>query len=305
MNPHMQKIIPHLWYDKEAKEAAAFYTSLLPNSQIVSSYTLKNTPSGDCDVVIFQLYGYTFQAISAGPYFKFTPAISFMINFDPSQDPNAKTRIDDVWNKLIDGGEALMAIDTYPFSERYGWVKDRYGLTWQLILTNPEGEPRPFIVPSIMYINDNAGKAEEATDFYMSIFKNSMRGTLARYPAGMTPDKEGTVMFTDFQLEGQWFAAMDSAHEHKFNFSEAVSLLVNCQDQAEIDYLWGKLSADPASEQCGWVKDQYGVSWQITPKEMEEMMAKGTPEQIDRVTQTFLPMKKLEIAPLKKAFEGK
>lgn len=301
----MQKIIPHLWYDTQAKEAAEFYTTLLPNSQITNTTTLHNTPSGDADIVTFQLYGYTFMAISAGPYFKFTPAISFMINFDPSQDPDAKTRIDDVWNKLIGGGEALMAIDKYPFSERYGWVKDKYGLTWQLILTKPEGEPRPFIVPSLMFINDNAGQAEAATDFYMSLFKDSKRGTIARYPTGMAPDKEGTVMFTDFQLAGQWFAAMDSAHEHKFNFTEAVSLLVNCEDQKEMDYLWDKLSAVLESEQCGWLKDKYGVSWQISSRELEEMMTTGTPEQVDRLTQAFLPMKKLEIAPLKKAFEGR
>jgi predicted 3-demethylubiquinone-9 3-methyltransferase (glyoxalase superfamily) len=112
-------------------------------------------------------------------------------------------------------------------------------------------------------------------------------------------------MFTDFTLENQWFAAMDSAEQHNFGFNEAVSLLVLCEDQAEIDYYWEKLSAVPEAEQCGWLKDKYGVAWQISPREMEDMMREGTPEQIDRVTQAFLPMKKLDLAKIRAAYEGK
>jgi predicted 3-demethylubiquinone-9 3-methyltransferase (glyoxalase superfamily) len=301
----MQKIIPHLWFDREAKEAAEFYTSLLPNSEITSLTTLHDTPSGDSHIVSFDLWGYAFMAISAGPLFKFNPSISFMLNFDPAQDAEARTRIDAVWARLSDGGQALMPLDQYPFSERYGWVQDRYGLTWQLILTNPQGEVRPPIIPALMFVGEVAGKAEEATDFYLSVFKKAKRGAITRYPAGMEPDKEGTIMFTDFQLAGQWFAAMDSAHKHDFAFNEAVSLLVQCDSQAEIDDYWGKLSAVPEAEQCGWLKDKYGVSWQIAPTAMEEMMSQGTPEQIERVTQAFLPMKKFDLAKLQAAYEGR
>lgn len=301
----MQKITPHLWYDKEAKVAAEFYTSVFPDSKINNVTTLHDTPSGDTNVVSFEVLGYQFMAISAGPIFKLNPSISFMVNFDPSKDSNAKANLDAIWTKLIDGGKALMPLDKYPFSEHYGWVQDKYGLSWQLILTNPNGEERPPIIPSIMFVGDMSGKAEEATNFYFSVFKDSKRGTIARYPAGMESDKEGTVMFTDFQLENQWFAAMDSAQDHKFALNEAISLIVNCDDQEEVDYFWEKLSAVPESEQCGWLKDKYGVSWQIVPKEMNEMMEKGNKEQIDRLTQAFLPMKKLEVAKLKEAYEGK
>ena len=301
----MQKIIPHIWYDKEAKEAAEFYTSIFPDSKVTNVTTLHGTPSGDSDIVSFQLFGYSFMAISAGPYFKINPSISLMVNFDPSKDSDARQKLDAVWKKLIEGGNALIPLDTYPFSERYGWVQDKYGLTWQLILTKPDGEERPDIIPSMMFIGDNTGKAEEATDFYLSVFKDTKRGTIARYQKGMEPDKEGSVMFTDFTLAGQWFAAMDSAHKHEFAFNEAVSLLVNCESQEEIDYFWEKLSADPKAEQCGWLKDKYGVSWQISPTVMGELMQKGTPEQIDRITQAFLPMKKIDIATLEKAYAGK
>lgn len=153
----MQKITPHLWFNKEAKKAAEFYCSIFPNSKILSSKTLKNTPSGDTDLVSFELNGQPFMAISAGPLFKFNEAISFMIP---------------------------------------------------------------------------------------------------------------------------------------------------CETQEEIDYFWGKLSAVPESEQCGWLKDKYGVSWQVVPTAMSEMMQEGSPEQIERVTKAFLKMKKFDLAELKKAFEG-
>lgn len=300
----MQKIIPHLWFDTEAKEAAEFYVSAFKDSKITNVTTLHDTPSGDADTVSFDLSGYSFMAISAGPYFKLNPSISFLLNFDPSRDAEALEHLDELWEKLSSGGKALMPLDEYPFSKRYGWIQDKYGVSWQLMLTNPEGEERPFIIPFFMFVKDAYGKAEEATDFYLSIFKDSKRGTLARYPAGMEPDKEGAVMFTDFQLEGQWFAAMESAHQHDFAFNEAVSLMVECDSQEEIDYYWERLSFVPEAEQCGWLKDVHGVAWQIVPTRMNEMMRAGTPEQIERVTKAFLAMKKFDLAALEAAYEG-
>ncbi|HYE59591.1 MAG TPA: VOC family protein [Candidatus Kapabacteria bacterium] len=315
----MQKIIPHLWYDKEAKEAAEFYVSAfsalgLPDTHIQNINTIHNTPSGDCDTVSFELGGQHFMAISAGPYFTFNPSVSFMLNFDPSKDPKATEHLDQLWEQLSQGGKVLMELQEYPFSKRYGWLEDKYGLSWQLILTNPTGEPRPFIVPSLLFVTDTCDKAEEATDFYISVFKNApsasggqaARGVLARYPAGMEPNKEGAVMFTDFQLFGQWFAAMDgSSRMHHFKFNEAVSFMVKCDTQEEIDYYWGKLSAVPESEQCGWLKDKYGFSWQIVPTAMDEMMNTKDQVRLDRVTQAFLKMKKFDITELQKAAEGK
>jgi predicted 3-demethylubiquinone-9 3-methyltransferase (glyoxalase superfamily) len=302
----MQKIVPHLWYDKEAKIAAEFYVSVFgDDSKVKNVSTITGTPSGDCDIVSFHLRGHEFMAISAGPYFKFTPAISFMVNFDPSKNANARAEIDALWAKLSEGGSPLMPLDKYPFSERYGWVKDKFGLTWQLILTDPAGEERPFIVPTLLYVTEGCDKAEEATNYYLSVFGDSKRGIIARYPAGMEPNREGAIMFTDFTLLGQWFAAMDaSAEMHKFTFSEAVSFIVKCDTQEEIDHYWEKLSAVPEAEQCGWLKDKYGVSWQITPRAMDAMMASGDKEKMMRVTQAFLKMKKFDIAELERAADG-
>ncbi len=304
MSKSNQTIVPHLWYDTEAKEAAEFYTSIFPNSKITDVTTILDTPSGDSDVVSFELWGQKFMAISAGPLFKFNPSVSFIVNFDPSREKDAGEKIIKAWNQLSEDGTVLMPLDKYPFSERYGWIQDKYGLSWQLILTNPEGEERPAIVPSLLFVGDKCGKAEEAINFYLSVFKNVKQGLIARYPKGMEPDKEGTIMFTDFMLENQWFAAMDSAQEHKFSFNEAISFMVYCDTQEEIDYYWEKLSAVLEAERCGWLKDMYGVSWQIVPSNMDEMMSRGTPEQLARVMKAILKMKKFNLAALQKAHKG-
>jgi predicted 3-demethylubiquinone-9 3-methyltransferase (glyoxalase superfamily) len=110
-------------------------------------------------------------------------------------------------------------------------------------------------------------------------------------------------MFTDFMIESQWFAAMDSAREHNFAFNEAISLIVYCDTQKEIDYYWEKLSSVPEAEQCGWLRDKYGLSWQITPAVLGEMLQNGTKQQAARVTQAFLQMKKFDIAALEKAYK--
>ena len=304
MTATKQKITPHFWFDKEAKEATEFYTSIFPESRVTNIMTLHDTPSGDCDVVSFELSGQPFMAISAGPLFKFNPSVSFILNFDPSKDNRARENLDALWGELSQGGTALMPLDKYPFSEHYGWIQDRYGLSWQLILSDPKGEERPFITPSLMFVGAVCGKAEEASNFYLSVFKNGKPGITVRYPKDMEPDQEGAIMFSDFMLDNQWFAAMDSADGHGFTFNEAVSFMVSCDSQQEIDHYWGKLSAVPEAEQCGWLKDKYGLSWQVVPSDLDEMMQKGTPGQIARVTQAFLKMKKFDLAVLRQAYEA-
>ena len=295
----MRTITPHLWFDREAREAADFYVSMLPDSRITNSVTLHDTPSGDCDVVSFQLAGQPFMAISAGPLFKFNPSISFHIKCATPEE------VDAVWAKLAPGGNVLMELGEYPFSKRYGWLADRYGLTWQIIHTDQPVTQR--ITPALTFVGDVAGKAEAAIDFYTSVFAGSggpgrsRKLDIARYGKGEEPDREGTVKYASFELLGEEFGAMDSAHEHNFAFNEAISLLVPCDTQQEIDYLWEKLSAVPQAEQCGWLKDRFGVSWQIAPARMDEIMNSGDQEKINRVTQAFLQMKKFDIAELERA----
>ena len=294
----MQKVIPHLWFDKEAKDAANFYVSVFPDSAITSSTVLRNTPSGDCDVVAFDLMGYSFLSISAGPLFTFNPSVSFFVLCKTNDE------VDRLWAKLSEGGHVLMELGEYPFSRRYGWTADKYGVTWQVSLDDGHYQYRHRITPTLMYVGNVAGKAEEAMRFYASVLPESKVGDIARYPAGMEPDKEGTVMHGSVTLAGQEFFAMDSAQKHDFTFNEAISLIVNCDSQEEIDRYWYKLSAVPASEQCGWLKDKFGLSWQITPSDLEEMLRSSSQAQVDRVTQAFLPMKKLNMETIRRAYEG-
>lgn len=305
----MHPIYPCIWFNNQAEEAAEFYMSTFGNGKMLhtakydaEAAKVSGQAEGSVMTVDFELHGLRFTALNGGPLFKINPSISFFVNFDPSVDPNAKENLDKAWAKLIDGGEALMPLDTYPFSKRYGWVVDKFGVSWQLILTNPEGEPRPVIIPSMMFTGDRTGKAEEAIDFYVSVFKDSKKGMVAPYPPGAAPEKSAKIMFAEFMLENQWFTAMDSGHMHKFGFNEAVSFVVSCDTQEEIDAYWNALSAHPENEQCGWLKDKYGVSWQIVPSAMDKMMT-GDPKKLKAAMAAMLQMKKLDLAQLQAAYD--
>ena len=293
----MEKITPHLWFDKEAKEAGAFYTSLFESSRIKNTTTLHDTPSGSVDIVTIELAGQEFTLLSAGPLFKFTPAISFLVMCE------TKDEVDALWSELSRGGTPLMELGAYPFSARYGWTQDRYGLSWQVMYAG--GQPiRQKITTALMFTEEQSGKAEEAVAFYTSVFHDSKAGPILRYGAGEEPDKEGTVKYASFALEGQELAAMDSARAHGFGFNEAISLMVHCETQKEIDYYWDSLSADPSAEQCGWLKDRFGLSWQVVPDEMDDMLATNDQAKIARVTEAFLKMKKFDLAKLREAAAG-
>jgi predicted 3-demethylubiquinone-9 3-methyltransferase (glyoxalase superfamily) len=295
---NMQKLTPHLWFDKEAKEAAAFYTSVFggTNSRVKSTQSLHDTPSGSVDLVSMELWGQEFGLMSAGPLFKFNPSISLLVACKSRDD------VDALWKRLTEGGMPLIELGAYPFSERYGWTQDRYGLSWQVMFMG-DHPIKQRIIPSFLFVDKVCGKAEEAIRFYSSVFRDSKVGDIHRYGKGEEPDKEGTVKYAAVTLEGQEFGAMDSARAgHNFSFNEAVSIIVNCDTQEQIDSYWGKLSAVPEAEQCGWLKDKYGVSWQIIPTIMGRMLQDKDPKKIGRLTQALLKMKKLDISALERAF---
>lgn len=305
--------VPHLWFDTQAVEAAEFYTAVFPESAITRTSVLKDTPSGDCNLVSFSLWGEFFEAISGGPGFQLNPSISFIVNFDPlyfgGADDTAKDKAKqcqaEIWDKLTEGGQVMIPLDEYPFSVSYGWVQDRYGVSWQLMVTRPEGDPRPHFTPAMMFTGENFGKAEEARAFYLDVFNNSSAGGLQHYGPGMEPNEEGTVMFSDMAIGERWLALMDSPNIHDFNFNEALSFIVYCDSQADIDHYWERLNVNPDGGQCGWLKDKYNVSWQILPSTMQDMIYEGSPEQVARLMAAATPMKKLDIAALQEAFDGK
>lgn len=289
-------ITPHLWFAQEARTAAEFYVDVFPASAINRLTLLRDTPSGDCDLVAFELAGQPFQAISAGPHFTPNPSISFSVNCATVAE------VDALWARLGDGGMALMPLDAYPFNPRFGWVQDRFGISWQVGVMEEQHGELPLIVPFLLFTGNNFGKAAEAIRFYTAIFQDAQSGQVTYNPDAPCADGAPSVLVATFQLAGQRFAIADSNAAHAFTFNEAISFIVGCATQAEIDHYWEQLSAVPEAEQCGWLKDKYGVSWQITPTAMDAMLGDGSPEQVARVTQALLPMKKLELDALQRAF---
>lgn len=302
-------IVPCLWFDDQAEEAASFYVSLFEHAQILQKTpyfveTPSNKPIGSTMTIDFELEGQRFIALNGGPYFTPNPSISFFANFDPSNNNKVADQLDRIWGLLSEGGEVLMELGEYPFSKKYGWVQDKFGISWQLILSDPKGEYRPFIVPSLLFSGNQTNKAEEAINFYTSVFEHSKIGTLAHYPEQTGPARKGALMFGDFKIEGSWLAAMDSGAEHDFNFSEGISLTIYCDSQEEIDYYWDRLSAVPEAEQCGWVKDKFGVSWQILPSIMNDLFNGKSGEKSDKVMKAMLQMKKPDIRKLQEAYNS-
>lgn len=301
-----QKIIPHLWFDDQAEEAVAFYTSIFDNSKIghktrygKEEYEIHGQPEVKIMTVEFEIANHNFIALNGGPHFKFTPAISFYVTCETERE------VDELWNQLSEGGTPMMPLDKYEWSEKYGWIKDRYGLTWQISLGKLDDVHGQKIVPSLMFVGEG-GQAEEAINLYTSLFDDSKITGILRYKEG-EDQPEGTVKHAQFRLnKREVFMAMDTDPKYAdFTFNEAISLLIKCETQKEIDHFWDSLSAVPEAEQCGWLKDKFGVSWQVAPTALHKMLRDSDGEKVARVTREFLQMKKFDIKKLQEVYEGK
>lgn len=293
----MQKLVPNLWFDQEAVEAATFYTSVFENSKVNWKTVVKDTPSGDSEQVSFTLEGLEIFAISAGPFFTLNPTASFTVFCETEEE------VEVLWEKLIVGGTAIMAVDRYPFSKRYGWLTDQYGMSWQLMHYEEPFEQK--IYPTLTFVGKQYLKAEEAVNDYLSIFKEAKMGDIYYYGDELEDEEPNAVSYASFSLAGLTLLAMDMMTEADDSFNEAFSLMLKCEDQAEIDYYWEKLSAVPEAEECGWLKDKFDISWQITPNDIDDMMQSTDEEAKARVVEAFLKMKKFDVAALHAAFAGK
>ncbi len=290
----IRKIMNHLWLDKNTAEAADFYLSVFKNSKLLSRRAY-GAPPDDVETITLEIEDVNLMLLIQGPYFKLNPSISFMVSC------TSKDEVTGYWEAFIDGGQALMPLDSYDFSEWYGWVQDKYGVSWQLMYGKEQAPAR--IRPSLLFVHENCGRADEALQFYTTIFKNAAIGAVARYGEAL-PDAPDLISYAEFMLEGQHFCIMENNYDHPFAFNEAFSFLVNCDTQQEIDYYWEALSAVPDAEQCGWLKDKFGVSWQIVPTVLNDMMNDADAEALERVTQAFLKMKKFDLAELERAYRG-
>lgn len=291
----IQKITPFIWFNSNAEESAEFYTSVFNNSWVdnktyysAAGADASGQPKGSLMTISFHLEGQEFVGINGGPVFEITPSISFFVNCGTREETEK------VWNKLSEMGSVLMPLDKYPFSEMFGWVKDRFGVTWQLTLASG----RQKIIPCLFFVGDNNGKAEEAMNFYLSVFKNSGLIHMERYEPGES--NAGNLKYCRFFLDNEEFMVMDSNLEHNFSFNPAISLVVNCLNQSEIDYFWDNLSdgGDERAQMCGWLADKFGVSWQIVPAAYSEMLAKADEETSEKLMKEVLKMKKIDMAIL-------
>lgn len=294
----MQKITPFLWFDNQAEDAMHFYTSVFKNAKAgdVRRYGEAGPgPEGSVMTASFELEGQQFMVLNGGPEFAFTPAISFFVICED------RAEIDTLWEKLAYGGTVLMPLNTYPFSEKFGWLVDKFGVSWQLNLVGSKQKQKIF--PFLMFVGEQHGKAEEAINFYVSQFKNSSIAMIERYGAG-EGGTEGTVKHAMFSLNGQGFMAMESNGAHPFTFTPAISFFVNCETQEEVDALWERLSEGGEKDACGWLKDKYGVSWQIVPANLGELLSDPDPVRSQRVMRAMMQMKKLDMKALQEAYEG-
>ncbi len=278
-------IYPCIWFNDDAKEAAELYCSVFTSSELKIC-----TPM----VVTFHIKGKQFMGLNGGPYYKPNPSVSFFTICESAEE------IDTAWKILGEGGNILMPLDSYPWSTKYGWVEDKYGVSWQLSLGTPGENQQPAIFPSLMFTGDQNGKAEKAIDFYTSLFENSAVGLIARYEAG-DHDTEGNIKYGQFTVNGFKMSAMDSSFPHKFSFNQGVSLVVNCDTQEEIDFFWLNLTEGGKEAMCGWCQDSFGLWWQIVPSILGKFMA--DPEKAPKVMEAFMKMTKFDIKALEKAAE--
>ena len=303
-NTKTQKIVPGLWFDNEAEDAAAFYISIFKNSGTgrttrygKEGFEFHGKPAGSVMTVEFEIEHYKLVAINGGPQFKPNPSVSFFVTCE------TETEVDELWQKLSENGNILMPLDTYPWSKRYGFTQDRYGLTWQISLGNI-ADVRQKIAPCLLFVNENMGLAETAIYHYTGIFTPSEIDGILKYEAGEEAP-EGAVKHAQFHLLGEKFMIMDGPGQHDFSFNEAVSFIVNYKDQEETDYYWACLTegGDEKAQACGWLKDKFGLSWQIVPEAVSEMLQNADEKQSDRLMQALLKMKKIDLQKLEDAYK--
>lgn len=269
-----------LWFDGKSKEAFLFYKEVFGDVDLISENPF---------AVNYNLFGRRFMHLNGGPGFTINPSVSFFISAE------TQTELESIWVNLIQGGSVLMPLGEYSWSAKYGWCADKFGVNWQLMLGH---ESSCKVMPNLMFTGDNSGKADEAINFYTSLFDQSNILQISHYEEA-EPDVTGYIKYAQFELNGLPFGAMDSSADHKFNFNEAVSFVITVDTQEEIDYYWNLFAEGGKPGRCGWIKDKYGVSWQVVPSILGKLMT--NPASAPKATYAFMQMSKFIIADLEEA----
>ncbi|MDO5031338.1 VOC family protein [Corynebacterium sp.] len=264
----MQKIVPAVWLNGVAEEAAQFYAQALPGARVDAVMAhpagAEHAPLG----VDLNIDGFQLTLINGGDRYAPNPSVSFMLTFDPAQMDNAEQALRETWAALMEGGQERMPLQSYDFSPLFGWCADRYGVDWQLMMPQPGSPARPSVMPALLFTSKARGKAAEAREAYieaLSAVAPSQPGVRVDYP-----ENEGVILFSDAELAGVWTIINDSTFDHAFDFTPGISFQVLCQDQAQIDAVWQALAAE--EQPCGWCTDRYGVSWQVLPENLDELL---------------------------------
>ncbi len=276
-------IYPCLAITDKIAEAADFYIQTFGNGGITQTSPY---------VIQFQLSGQKFMLLKDGPASSPNAAISFMVISETAEETEA------YYHKLSAQGNTMMPLDAYPWSPKYAWVEDKYGVSWQLYTGNKNGNPQKFN-PTLMFTGTQVGKAAEAINLYTKLFPQSDVQGILNYGEN-EGDDTSFVKHAQFKIKGFTAMAMDSSADHGFAFNDAISLVVECDTQEEIDRYWLELTAHGGQEvACGWLTDRYGLSWQIIPASLGSLLKE--PERAQRVMAALLKMKKLIISDLENA----
>ena len=295
----MRALYPSFWFNDNAEEATNFYLGLFPDSEMIAIQRNTDVGHGETGSVLathFRIANLEVLTINGGPTFTPNPSVSLYV------ETSDLARLDALWEALSEGGFVMMEYGEYPWAAKYGWLADRYGVSWQISAGEQEAVS---ITPALLFVGDQFGKLESAINRWTSVFPNSDTGQIVKNDGADDSSRKDTVMFSRFTLGGQSIIAMEDNSDHQFTFTEGASLVAECDDQAEVDGLWDGLIADGGKpSQCGWLWDPYGLSWQIIPTQLFDMVSSGDVAGATRATQAMFQMHKLDIATLERAFKG-
>ncbi|MCQ9634003.1 VOC family protein [Chryseobacterium sp. WG14] len=284
-------IFPCLWYDGDAKQSAEFYCKVFDGEITADTPVVMNV----------DLFGQRIMLLNGGPQFKKNPSISFMVICETEDE------VQKYWDQLLEGGIALMELGSYSWSKKYGWVQDKFGVTWQILLGEKGIDQK--IVPTLMFIHQNNGKAKEAMELYTQTFPNSKIGNILKYGDGGEghgiAEPAENVQHAQFSIDGYNLYCMDNSYDHQFDFNEGISMVVMTDDQEQTDHYWNALTSNGGRESmCGWLKDKYGLSWQIVPKRLIQLMNDSDQEKASKVVQAMMKMQKITIQDLEEAYNS-
>lgn len=291
-------ISPCLWFDTQAEEVVEFYTSLFPNSLIKNilrygkeGKEIQKKPEGSVLTIDFTLDEVPFVALNGTPAFQHNESISLFVYCETDE------RINFLYEKFSESGSVNMPLDKYDWSSKYAWVKDKFGVSWQLDISKSNSSQK--IVPSLLFVNNKFNLIKNAANFYTSIFPDS-KILIEQVLENINEIENGTLLFAQLSLNGYLINLMSGGKiKHNFDFNESISFIVNCNSQEEIDYYWSKLTEGGEEIECGWLKEKFGIFWQIVPEILNELLVDS--QKSDKVMREIFKMKKLELKKLLEA----